>query len=179
MGQYHYLVNLDKKQVVHPHQIGNGLKLREQVGWEYCTATALVMLLASASKDGGRGGGDFRCGHPLVGSWAGDRIAFVGDYAEADDIPGVNAQDVYAACSWATHHEVGDPPPEGDEQKKAAFEAESWTDISTKVREMMCAEFDIRYEGGDGWLGIKENGKDETVPCATKPDMVITVPVKQ
>jgi len=29
MGQYHYLINLDKKQVIHPHQIGNGLKLHE------------------------------------------------------------------------------------------------------------------------------------------------------
>src|ERR1043165_8172790 len=95
MGQYHYLANLDKKQVIHPHQIGNGLKLREQVGWEYSTATALVMLLASSSKDGGRGGGDFRAKHPLVGSWAGDRIAFVGDYAEAGDIPGCDASVVY------------------------------------------------------------------------------------
>ena len=49
MGQCHYLINLDKKQFVHPHQIGNGLKLYEQVGWEYSTATALVMLLAASS----------------------------------------------------------------------------------------------------------------------------------
>ena len=31
MGQYHYLINLDKKQVIHPHHIGNGLKLHEQI----------------------------------------------------------------------------------------------------------------------------------------------------
>ena len=65
MGQYHYLINLDKKQVVNPHQIGNGLKLREQTGWPYSTATALVMLLAASSKQGGRGGGDFRANRSL------------------------------------------------------------------------------------------------------------------
>ena len=70
MGQYHYLINLDKKQFVHPHQIGNGLKLKEQVGWEYSTATALVLLLAASSRDGGRGGGDFHALHPLIGAWA-------------------------------------------------------------------------------------------------------------
>lgn len=75
MGQYHYLINLDKKHFVYPHQIGNGLKLKEQVGWEYSTATVLVMLLAASSRDGGRGGGDFHAEHPLVGSWAGDRVA--------------------------------------------------------------------------------------------------------
>ena len=30
MGHYHYLVNLDTKQVIHPHEIGNGLKLCER-----------------------------------------------------------------------------------------------------------------------------------------------------
>jgi hypothetical protein len=87
MRQYHYLINLDKKQVVYPHHIGNGLKLKEQIGWDYSTATALVMLLAASSQNGGRGGGDFHAKHPLVGAWAGDRIAFVGSYAKHGDIP--------------------------------------------------------------------------------------------
>jgi len=56
MGQYHYLINLDKKQIINPNQIGNGLKLKEQIGWEYATATVLVMLLAASNKDGARGG---------------------------------------------------------------------------------------------------------------------------
>ena len=65
--QYHFLINLDKKQVIHPHQIGNGLKLGEQIGWDYSTATVLVMLLAASSREGGRGGGDFTANHPLIG----------------------------------------------------------------------------------------------------------------
>ena len=49
MGQYHILVNLTKKEFVYPHQIGNGLKLLEQVGFEYSTATALTMLIAASN----------------------------------------------------------------------------------------------------------------------------------
>ena len=162
MGQYHYLVNLDKKQVIHPHQIGNGLKLREQIGWNHSTATVLVMLLASSSKDGGRGGGDFRAKHPLVGSWAGDRIAFVGDYAEAGDIPGCDASVIYEQCNAAccATEKVG--RPEG---------WQDWNNISPQVREMMMAEFHIRYTG-EGWLDIVEESQKQASPKLW-PDLVI------
>jgi hypothetical protein len=143
MGQYHMLVNLDKKEFVHPHQIGNGLKLHEQVGWDYATSTVLVMLLAASS---GRGGGDFR-DHELVGSWAGDRLAFIGDYAESKDVPGTNAviiskQVLAAAC-----------PEEGKDKKPRGWK--QWTNISGKVRDMMEKEFHITYSG-DAWMQIKE-----------------------
>jgi len=128
VGQYHYLVNLTKKQFVHPHQIGNGLKLHEQVGWPYSTSTVLVMLLAVSS---GRGGGDFG-EHRLVGSWAGDRIAFIGDYAEPDDLKGVDAPTVYNQC-----------------------ESGKFKNISAQVRQMMAAEFDIHYTG-ESWLNIEK-----------------------
>jgi hypothetical protein len=132
MGQYHYLINLSKKQFVHPHQIGNGLKLREQIGHEFSTSTVLVMLLAASS---GRGGGDFRSQHPLVGSWAGDKIAFIGDYVERNDIPGFNARTIIEKI-------YPDVPQNG------------WVNISDQVREMMSQEFEIRYEGS-GWLKIR------------------------
>ena len=77
MGQYYYVVNLDKKEFLYPHKLGDGLKL-----WEICagggTSMALVALLADGN---GRGGGDFNA-HPLVGSWCGDRIVVAGDYAD-------------------------------------------------------------------------------------------------
>ena len=159
MGQYHYLVNLDKKQFVHPHHIGNGLKLHEQVGWDYSTATALVMLLAASSRDGGRGGGDFHAPHPLIGSWAGDRIAFVGDYAETTDIPGHDAPHIYEVCAYAAKEENGKHP-------------DGWVNLSAQVREMMSAEFKIRYAGG-GWLEIVEDkGKKAEPPMA--PDLVVS-----
>lgn len=139
MGQYHYLVNLTKKQFVHPHEIGNGLKLKEQIGWDYSTSTVLFMLVAAST---GRGGGDFHCEHPLLGSWAGDRIALVGDYAEADDIPGNDAPKIYEAIA-------GDSPRGG------------WVNISPQVREMVAKEFNIHYKGDSGWLEIGEGPAPE------------------
>lgn len=159
MGQYHYLINLDKKQFVHPHQIGNGLKLHEQVGWPYSTSTALAMLLAASSRDGGRGGGDFHAPHPLIGSWAGDRIAFVGDYAETEDIPGFDAPHIYEVCS-AEAKAGSDEHPDG------------WKNISAQVREMMSAEFNIRY-AGNGWLEIIES-KGRHAKARLAPDLVVT-----
>lgn len=162
MGQYHYLINLDKKQVIHPHQIGNGLKLKEQIGWNYSTATALVMLLATSSKDGGRGGGDFRARHPLVGCWAGDRVVFIGDYAEPSDIPNIDAKLIFNQCSAACC-------PDGAEKKPKGWM--QWTNISSQVREMLSAEFGIRYTGS-GWLDIVEEKGRRAAP-ALAPDLVI------
>lgn len=163
MGQYHYLINLDKKQFVHPHQIGNGLKLKEQAGWSYSTATALVMLLAASSRDGGRGGGDFCATHPLVGSWAGDRVAFIGDYAEPEDIPGCDAPGIFEECTAIA---AGKPDASSKGRKQG------WVNISPQVREMMSAEFGIRY-AGKGWLEIVEEG-DGNAASPLTPDLVIT-----
>jgi len=158
MGQYHYLINLDKKQFIHPHEIGNGLKLKEQIGWEYSTSTALVMLLAASSREGGRGGGDFRAEHPLIGAWSGNRIAFIGDYAESNDVPGFDAPLIFKQCNAGCYPDLKDKT-EGWKQ---------WTDISPQVREMMQAEFGIRYKG-EGWLEIV--GKGNPKLC---PDLIIT-----
>jgi hypothetical protein len=84
MGQYFYCVNLDKKQYLHPHAFGDGLKLLE-FGASACgTLTALAILLSDGN---GRGCGDLHVpeDHPLVelvGSWCGDRIVVAGDYAD-------------------------------------------------------------------------------------------------
>ena len=91
MGQYHTLVNLTKQEYIEPHDIGNGLKLAEQVGWEGSTSSALFLLLACSN---GRGGGDVPH-HALVGHWAGDKIAVIGDYSEDDDIEGCDAKNIY------------------------------------------------------------------------------------
>jgi hypothetical protein len=111
VGQYHKLYNLDKKQYVHAHRIDNGLKLMEQCGFEKSTASALWLLLAASN---GRGGGDARP-HPLIGTWAGDRIAVIGDYAKTDDVPGFDAAEIRTS--------------------------EDFTDISAQVKQMLDAEF--------------------------------------
>jgi hypothetical protein len=170
MGQYHILVNLTKKQFVHPHQIGNGLKLHEQIGFDCSTSTALTMLLAVSN---GRGAGDFSTNHPLIGSWAGDAIAFVGDYSEKADIKGVNAKLIYDACVWVKHGSVKKnihKPYVKNHPRFMAF-ASQWTNISLEVQKMMGEEFNVTYTG-DGWLDIQENtGAKSSVKMA--PDLVI------
>lgn len=79
MGQYYKIVNLDKKQYLHPHKFGDGLKLLE-FGSSGCgTLLGLTVLLADGNN---RGGGDLCSDDPLIGSWAGDRIVVTGDYAD-------------------------------------------------------------------------------------------------
>lgn len=112
MGQYHKLFNLDKKQFVHAHRIDNGLKLMEQCGFEKSTSTALWLLVAASG--GSRGGGDARA-HDLIGSWAGDRIAVIGDYSEPEDLPNVDV--------------------------RATYSEDGYEDISARVKQMLDAEF--------------------------------------
>jgi len=58
MGQYYYVINPQKKEYLHPHVFGNGLKLME-FGCSSCsTLTGLALLLADKNTNG-RGGGDF------------------------------------------------------------------------------------------------------------------------
>lgn len=83
MGQYYYVINLDKKQYLHPHRFGDGLKLMEFACSGEGTMTGLAILLADGN---GRGMGDVHSNHSVIGSWAGDRIIISGDYA--DNLPG-------------------------------------------------------------------------------------------
>lgn len=82
MGQYYYPVNIDKREYIYPHKFGDGLKLLEFGSSASGTMTGLAILLADGN---GRGGGDLRADpvkHPIIGSWAGDRIVIAGDYAD-------------------------------------------------------------------------------------------------
>lgn len=79
MGQYYKIVNLTKKQYLHPHKFGDGLKLLEFGSSGMGTLLGLAVLLADGNN---RGGGDLRCDDPLIGAWAGDRIVVTGDYAD-------------------------------------------------------------------------------------------------
>ena len=81
MGQYHKLINLDKKEFVDPHKLGLGLKQAEQSFVTGSIGDAVYILLA---LDNGKGGGDL--GSPwhddngYFGRWVGDEIAVIGDY---------------------------------------------------------------------------------------------------
>lgn len=91
MGQYHGIYNLDKREMVHPHDLGFGAKQREHTGYQGSLSDILYVL--SAYKEA-RGGGDFADDGAtadslgvLKGRWHGDRVAVVGDYAAHGDLP--------------------------------------------------------------------------------------------
>jgi hypothetical protein len=150
MGQYHLVVNLDKKQYLHPCRLGDGQKLLEFADGG-ATLTALALLLA---KDNGRGTGDLhaappdaplerwerngfervRTPHaPLVGSWAGDRIVIAGDY--------------------------GDKLPESDETLYA-LTLRTFEDISAQLRELISC---------DQWLEQRLSPYNKSL----RPDLII------
>ena len=106
MGQYWYPVNLDKKEFIHPHKLGNGLKLWEQLANHPGTGAALVILTAAMPEP--RGGWDIRNADGVVGRWAGDRIALVGDYAEPNDLPDDDAAEVYQNIRNEVFEDISD-----------------------------------------------------------------------
>jgi hypothetical protein len=98
MGQYHKVVNLTKREFIDPFGLSMGQKALEQLLSEVSTQEALFVLLMCSN---GRGGGDISASDPygLIGRWAGDRIAVVGDYSENGDIEDYEGiEDVYDRC---------------------------------------------------------------------------------
>jgi hypothetical protein len=96
MGQYYKIVNLDKREYLHPHKCGDGLKLMEFGLSGDGTMACLAILLADGN---GRGGGDLDSNHPIIGSWAGDRIVITGDYADEGKFVDTPDANLYAALT--------------------------------------------------------------------------------
>lgn len=125
MGQYHILVNYDKKEIVHPHSIGLGLKQWEHIGFEGGTLADALYILTMTSPE--RGSGDL----PLTrvsGRWAGDRVMVVGDYTEASDLPADMQGDLLYMVAET-----------------------DYTDISQEVGKALGSVFKFDLDGTDGW----------------------------
>ena len=75
MGQYFITVNTTKKEFLHPHCFGDGLKLSEFGTSALGVMTGLSLLLRQST--------DSEFSEVLVGSWANDQITIVGDYDES------------------------------------------------------------------------------------------------
>jgi hypothetical protein len=136
MGQYHKLVNLDKQEVVDPHEIGLFSKQYEHTGVEGSLADAIYLLVMSSPASGG---GDW----PLTdvsGRWCGDRVVVVGDYTQPDAIPNYR--------------------PDSGDSSTLYSDADSWTDISPSVREAFSKVFPITYKfeersvGKESWVNV-------------------------
>lgn len=97
MGQYFIIVNKTKREYIHPHRFGDGLKLMEFGCSAQRTLTGLTLLLRQSSEGGG---GDFQGADPYgcLGRWAGDEITIVGDYDESGLF--TKAKDEYKNISW-------------------------------------------------------------------------------
>ena len=76
MGQYFYIVNLDKKEYLHPHKMGSGLKFWEILATQLPQAVVYLLRQSSDSSSAGPIGDN-------AGRWAGDRITVVGDYDDS------------------------------------------------------------------------------------------------
>ena len=118
--QHNLLVNLDKKQTIHPQSLGDGLRLPELANGVGIMA-ALALLLAAQN---GHGIGDFQGNDPgkFVGSWAGDRVAFIGDFATENDRVGWDEDKDEDACP--TYFDALD-------------DRRGWVDISPAVRDLI------------------------------------------
>jgi hypothetical protein len=128
MGQYHMLVNLDKREFVNPHGLGLGLKQREHNGaFDGTLADALYFLTMTSPA---RGGGDYPQ-TSISGQWAGDRCIVLGDYTDDSDLRHyIGAGSLYEQIVENTHGE--------------------WVDISESVADELGMVFGFRVEG-DGW----------------------------
>ena len=98
MGQYWLPVNLTKKEFIDPHKMDSGLKLCEQLV-NRGTPQAMFILLADMPEP--RGGGDFDQ-DPIIGRWAGDNIAVVGDYADTGEV----GDQIYGYCRSGMYSDV-------------------------------------------------------------------------
>lgn len=185
MGQYWLVVNLDKHEFVHPHKLGNGLKLGEQMGSHPGTGAALIALCAAMSER--RGGGDLIEDPEIVGRWAGDRIALVGDYAERSDLPPrFNADLIYDLCQepqeilesakhWQKCEWTKDTRTKKHYWNKAKrlLAEKPYTDISDKVAAYLEKELGGKFSG-DGWREWKSNYDEAKGTVKLSPDLVLT-----
>jgi hypothetical protein len=97
MGQYHKIVNLDKKEFLNPFAFDDGLKLLEFGSSGEGTMKALAVLLSNSPN---RGGGDLRSDDTeWYGRWAADRIVIAGDYAEYPDKGEEEGKNLYSRCN--------------------------------------------------------------------------------
>jgi len=165
MGQYYLLVNLDKKQYLHPHRFGDGLKLLEFGCGNSGTMTGLAILLADGN---GRGGGDLRSDDPIIGSWARDRIVVAGDYADGGKfVEGATRAELQRIAE--TVFTEGYQQPE--RVNLYALAKETFEDISDKVIRAMLHDDYIRED-------LRKVAEDHRT-CWARPDGPLAPAIKE
>jgi hypothetical protein len=90
MGQYFVGVNETKKEFIHPHRFGDGLKFLEFSSTGSGFLAGLALLLRRSNEGGGGDWFGYSAPdkaldeYPIVGSWVGDAVSIVGDYDSSE-----------------------------------------------------------------------------------------------
>lgn len=198
MGQYYVALNMDKGEFISPTALGGCRKATEILTTYPGLMSALAILLTSSPET--RGGGDldregYGHAHPeeyakvaaqVIGRWAGDRVALIGDYAEPSDIAGCDAKALYRATQprhrrvWVkarrddgrdyTRNTVPGTPRYGWWYYWHQYRDPEYTDISALVARVIEHEYGGRYVGGDF---VYADGTPGLVGMA--PDMVYAI----
>ena len=102
MGQYFIVANTTKKEYLHPHKFGSGLKFLEFTLDGFSVMSGLAHLIAQSSD-----GVADDC-EMVTGRWIGDHIVIVGDY----DNSGIfdDAKSYYEDISNAVIQHMGKDP---------------------------------------------------------------------
>lgn len=171
MGQYWIPVNLDKREYIHPHKLGSGLKLWEQLASSPGVGAALIILTAAMPE--ARGGGDLdldenwhgperpatsrgpgkmpgdypTIARRTIGRWAGDRIAIVGDYAKRDDLAAEHRADhIYRLFSSPDDFD----PSDYNTDDVPITREDLYLDVTDDVACVLEHEMNGKFVGG-GW----------------------------
>ena len=119
MGQDFTIYNLDKEQLIAPARFNDGQRLREFGSSSCGVLLALAALLAHGNEYGG-----IHSSQEIIGTWVGDRIAIIGDYADissfSEDLAGftdISEHILQALCEDETLrtrliHDREVPPPQ-------------------------------------------------------------------
>jgi len=161
------IVNLDKKEFIHPHKLASGLKFWEILASE--SACRVLGFLLRKSNEGG--GGDFdgktyeEDKRSFCGRWQGDRIAIIGDY---------DASKIYDKCidldGMARHNEWVTKNNRVDE---VLTKQDLFKDISDRVLVAYNAFIEIpELQVNMTTSGWRENNKKSETPKGC-PDMAI------
>lgn len=148
MGQYHILVNMTNREVIHPHSLDCGLKAWEIIASDWRVCSALAGLVSHKPGNMPADLSNSRC----TGGWAGHRILFVGDYAHDDDIQSFDGPPLAELYGLATSAEPAPNPP-------AKRDPKAFYDVSHELRGLLEQACSIRflekehvYSNGDGWV---------------------------
>ena len=135
MGQYFLIVNTTKKEYLHPHRFGEGLKFMEFTLDGTGIMHGLAHLLAQSSA------GVAIDDPEVTGRWVGDHVVIVGDYDDSGVFDEAYESDDYDDISQAVIQHIG----------RDAY-----------VQEALCER--KAFGGGDHGVSIYINGASVELP---------------